>query len=183
MQKNKNIMKLHLGCGKRYIPGFVHIDLVDYSHIDYICNVADLSIFEDNSIELIYACHILEHFKKYDIENVLKEWYRVLISNGVLRLAVPDFEAIVEYYKKTKDLKILYSHIYGGQKNDLDYHYCAFDFKLLSEMLTNIGFRKIQIYDWREIVHYYIDDYSQAYLPHMDKVNGKLMSLNVEAIK
>lgn len=176
-------IKLHLGCGTRYIPGFVHIDLADYPHIDYRHNVSDLSMFEDNSIELIYGCHILEHFKRYDIENVLKEWYRILLPNGVLRLAVPDFEAIVEYYKETKDLKILYSHIYGGQKNSLDYHYCCFDFKLLSEMLTNIGFRKIQRYDWGETEHCYIDDYSQAYLPHMDKINGMLMSLNIEAIK
>jgi predicted SAM-dependent methyltransferase len=28
-------IKLHLGCGKRYIPGFIHIDLADYPHIDY----------------------------------------------------------------------------------------------------------------------------------------------------
>lgn len=176
-------MKLHLGCGKRYIPGFVHVDLIDYPHIDYRCDVIELSMFENNSIELIYACHILEHFKRFDIENVLKEWYRVLIPNGILRFAVPDFEAIVEYYKETKDLKILYSHIYGGQKNSLDYHYCAFDFKLLSEILTNIGFRKAQKYDWRKTEHCHIDDHSQTYLPHMDKIGGKLMSLNVEAIK
>ena len=31
--------------------------------------------------------------------------------------------------------------------------------------------------------HSDIDDYSQAYIPHMDKDNGTLMSLNVEAIK
>ena len=29
----------------------------------------------------------------------------------------------------------------------------------------------------------YIDDYSQSYYPHMDKEDGKLMSLNVEAVK
>jgi hypothetical protein len=28
-----------------------------------------------------------------------------------------------------------------------------------------------------------MDDYSQSYLPHMDKENGTLMSLNLEAVK
>jgi len=28
-----------------------------------------------------------------------------------------------------------------------------------------------------------IDDHSKAYFPHMDKENGKLLSLNIEAIK
>ena len=26
--------KLHLGCGKVYIPGFIHVDLMDFDHID-----------------------------------------------------------------------------------------------------------------------------------------------------
>ena len=42
-------IKLHLGRGKRYIPGFVHIDLDDYPHIDYRSEISDLSMFEDNS--------------------------------------------------------------------------------------------------------------------------------------
>lgn len=29
-------MKIHLGCGKRYIPGFYHVDVVDYPHIDLL---------------------------------------------------------------------------------------------------------------------------------------------------
>lgn len=28
-------MKLHLGCNKRFIPGFVHVDLADYAHINH----------------------------------------------------------------------------------------------------------------------------------------------------
>ena len=28
-------MKLHLGCGNRYLSGYAHIDLADYPHIDY----------------------------------------------------------------------------------------------------------------------------------------------------
>jgi len=47
----------------------------------------------------------------------------------------------------------------------------------------DVGFKEVVRYDWRKTEHFYVDDYSQAYLPHMDKTNGKLMSLNVEAIK
>ena len=38
-------------------------------------------------------------------------------------------------------------------------------------------------YDWRETEHSEFDDHSQAYIPHMDKDNGTLISLNVECIK
>ena len=75
---NTKEVKLHLGSGKRYIPGFVHIDLVGYPHIDHRSDVSDLSMFEGNSADLIYACHVLEHFKRYEIERVLRVRMRPL---------------------------------------------------------------------------------------------------------
>ena len=42
-------MKLHLGCGERYLEGYIHIDLGDFDHIDYQIPVDDLSVFEPNS--------------------------------------------------------------------------------------------------------------------------------------
>ena len=47
----------------------------------------------------------------------------------------------------------------------------------------NVGFKDIKRYDWRETEHAEFDDHSQAYLPHMDKENGTLISLNVECTK
>ena len=38
-------------------------------------------------------------------------------------------------------------------------------------------------YDWPDTVHNDFDDYSQACLPHMDNEAGRLISLNVEAVK
>lgn len=56
-------MKLHIGCGNKYLPGFTHIDIEKHEHVDYIMSADDLSKFEDNSIDEIYACHILEHIR------------------------------------------------------------------------------------------------------------------------
>jgi hypothetical protein len=36
---------------------------------------------------------------------------------------------------------------------------------------------------WRETEHAHVDDFSQAYIPHMDKENGILISLNIECDK
>ncbi|GAI73713.1 unnamed protein product, partial [marine sediment metagenome] len=44
------------------------------------------------------------------------------------------------------------------------------------------GFINIKKYDWWSVEHSEIDDFSKAYLPHMDK-KGVLVSLNVEAKK
>lgn len=80
-------MRLHLGCGDKYLEldngvKYKHVDIREGNHIDYIANVNDLSMFQDNSIEEIYACHLLEHIKRSEVLDVLKEWYRVLTPGG-----------------------------------------------------------------------------------------------------
>ena len=178
-------MKLHLGCGKRYIKGFVHIDLREMDHIDYCSPVENLDFLDDESVELIYASHVLEHFGRDEYEKVLDEWYRVLKPEGVLRVAVPNFDAVVQFYtEKSDDMNLILGQLVGGQKNgEFDFHNMVFSEKSLTESLLNTGFSKVLPYDWRDTEHADVDDFSQSYLPHMDKENGFLLSLNLEAFK
>jgi hypothetical protein len=73
--------------------------------------------------------------------------------------------------------------ISGGQRTSYDYHKMIFDEDFLRRELLAVGFREVRRWDWRNTEHNGIDDYSQAYLPHLEKEKGKLMSLNLEAIK
>lgn len=176
-------MKLHLGCGKRYIPGFVHIDVVDYPHVDHVSSIDNLSFIADDSVDLIYNCHVLEHFKRRDVGRVLQEWFRVLKPGGVLRTSVPDFEKICEVYQRFHRLDLVIGPLFGRQDYLYNIHYNVFDFPTLASHLEEVGFTNVRRYDWRETEHAHIDDFSQAYVPHMDKDNGILISLNVECIK
>jgi predicted SAM-dependent methyltransferase len=176
-------MKLHLGCGKKHIPGFVHVDIEDHPHIDFRVPVDLLDFAPDNSVELIYASHVLEHFGRHELDKVLREWFRVLKTGGILRIAVPDFEAVAHRYRETGELAELIGLVCGGQRNQYDFHKMVFDEKLLRQRLLDAGFRSVARYDWRATDHAGFDDYSQAYLPHMDKERGRLMSLNLEAMK
>jgi len=178
-------MKLHLGCGPRYIPGFIHVDAQAAPHVDIVGPVEKLPM-QDNSVSLIYASHILEHFGRNEYKSVLKEWFRVLEPGGILRLAVPDFSACAEIYYENglaDGLSGLVGLIIGGQRNEHDFHKMIFDEEFLSRELLAIGFREVRRWDWRTTEHVEVDDYSQAYLPHLDKDTGKLMSLNIEAVK
>lgn len=176
-------MKLHLGCGKRFIPGFVHIDAVNFDHIDHVASIDNLSFFQDNSVDLIYTCHVLEHFKRRDINKVLTEWKRVLKPNGTLRVSVPDFKALCNVYTKTTNLDLLIGPLFGRQDYLYNIHYNVFDVHSLSRDLLAAGFCDVREYDWRKTEHANVDDFSQAYIPHMDKENGTLISLNVECTK
>ena len=54
---------------------------------------------------------------------------------------------------------------------------------ILKTLLLECGFSKVNFYNWKNTEHSNFDDHSQAYIPHMDKENGTLISLNVEATK
>jgi len=176
-------MKLHLGCGSRYIPGFTHVDIHPADHIDLVCGVDRLPAIADGAAELVYACHVLEHFHRRDTRRVLQEWYRVLKWGGTLRIAVPDLPALFELYIHDKvELSSVIGPLYGRQDDLYNVHYTGFDFKTIWNDLDSVGFRDVRKYDWRTTEHADVDDYSRSYYPHMD-FNGKLLSLNVEAKK
>ena len=159
------------------------MDLAEFGHIDYLSSVDQLGFAPDGSVDLLYASHVLEHFGRHEILKVLREWYRVLRFEGVLRVAVPDFGAVAQRYVRSNQIEELVGLVCGGQRDARDYHKMIFDERSLSGLLRDIGFRSVHRYDWRSTEHVGVDDYSQAYLPHMDKVCGQLMSLNLEAIK
>lgn len=73
--------------------------------------------------------------------------------------------------------------IIGGQRNEHDFHKMNFDEAFLRRELLDVCFKEVRCWDWRTTEHSGIDDYSQAHIPHLDKERGKLMSLNIEAIK
>lgn len=176
-------MKLHIGCGQKYIAGYKHMDVLESEHIDFVCDARQLKMITDDSVSEIYACHILEHVERKDLVNVLKEWHRVLNNDGIIRIAVPDFEAVVNEYIINKDLNLYQGLIYGGQTYEYNFHYVAFDFAMLKKILEDSGFRNVTRYDWQDFLPADYDDYSRAYIPHMDFENGRLMSLNVMAYK
>ena len=140
----------------------------------------------DASVNLIYASHVLEHFGRNEYKAVLKEWFRVLKPDGVLRLAVPDFAACAAIYYESglvDGLSGLVGLLVGGQRDGNDYHKMIFDETFLRLDLLQTGFKAVRRWDWRTTEHAGIDDYSQAYIPHLSKQNGRLMSLNLEAVK
>jgi predicted SAM-dependent methyltransferase len=176
-------LRLHLGCGARYLPGWVHVDAQHFEHIDHQASIDNLSMFADNSVDEIYACHVLEHIPRTKILSTLAEWNRVMKPNAKVRIAVPDWDAVVTHcHTHPERLPEVMGLVTGGQRDDLDHHTFMFNFKLLSDMLEWCGFVKMCRYPWKSFLPAGYDDYSRCYLPHMDE-KGRLMSLNMAARK
>lgn len=180
--------KLHLGCGERFLKGYIHIDINDFPHIDYLSKIDDLSMFQNESVDLIYASHCFEYFDRFEANNVLEEWNRVLKINGTLRLSVPNFESLILIYNKYKNLDNILGPLFGKWQvnNEVTiYHKTVYDLPSLSKILKNNGFGEFKLWDWREVFNNQIeyDDHSQAYFPHMNKDSGIQVSLNLECKK
>ena len=176
-------MKLHIGCGKVILPDWTNLDILPHRGVDVVDDVRYLSKIADSSCDIIYACHVLEHISRINIDNTLKLWYTKLKPNGILRIAVPNFEKIVSWYLRTGNLEEVLGLLIGGHDDEWDRHGMIFDSNLLKLKLSLAGFRSSSEWDWKETEHCLYDDFSQAYLPHMKKTTGTLMSLNIEAIK
>lgn len=184
------MVRLNLGCWKRdFGPDWVHIDQCDLPHIQYH-DVTKLP-FEDDSVDLIYASHLIAYFDREEIVPVLEEWKRVLKPGGVLRLATPDFYKVCMMYYDDPDksgrypLEFFLGMLYGKMQFESKtiYHKTTYDYTTLGGLLRNLGFKDVKRYNWRETEHAQFDDHSQSHLPHMAKENGTLMSLNVQCKK
>lgn len=177
-------MRLNLGCFNKKMYGFTNVDIREEVKPDLVDDVFKLNKVDKNSVDLIYCSHVLEHATRAGSIEALSRWHEVLKPGGTLRLSVPDLEATFAAYFYHKDLRLLQNMLYGSQKHPYDFHYTGWDFTTLKEDLESVGFIDVRLWDWKTTPpHNYVDDYSQAYIPHMSKLNGKLMSLNVEANK
>jgi len=86
-------MRIHLGSGDKYWPGFVNVDMIGG---DVQSDVRKL-IFEDNSADEIHAIHLFEHLHRMDADSALKEWKRALKPGGKLALELPCLDKVAAH--------------------------------------------------------------------------------------
>lgn len=81
-------MKLNIGCGSDIREDYINIDRAKNPGVDVVFDLEELPYpFEDNSVDEIYASHILEHFQ--DPIAIIHELHRILKVGGQLRIKVP----------------------------------------------------------------------------------------------
>lgn len=82
--------RLEIGPGDYPLKGFESLNVVGGRWIDYVSDAAGDLPFDDDTFELIYASHVLEHLPWYQSGDVLREWLRVLAPGGTLEVWVPN---------------------------------------------------------------------------------------------
>lgn len=137
-------MRLHLGSGDRYWPGFQNVDKFNTS-ADILCDVTKLSV-EDNSAEEIHAIHLLEHLHRMTVEPTLFEWFRALKPGGRLIMEMPCLDKIIELLvKKEKNIRLTLLGLYGDPRDQRPgmEHKWGWCYEELEDQLKQVGFTQI----------------------------------------
>lgn len=89
--------RLNVGCGKVHFDGWVNLDEnTDLDTVDLVWDLRRGLPVEDQSCELIYCEHLLEHLTAEQGLRFLSECRRALTADGVLRVAMPSLDFILE---------------------------------------------------------------------------------------
>lgn len=98
---------LNLGCGEIYHSDWINIDYTSNSQSVLEYDLTKGIPKEDQSVDVVYHSHVLEHFTKDQAEKFLFECHRVLKPNGVIRIVVPDLQySVKEYVLAYNNLKL-----------------------------------------------------------------------------
>lgn len=88
--------KLHLGCGTLRFNGWINVDRVRLPSVDLCWDLRRGVPGEANSASFIYCEHFLEHLAVDDGVHFLEDCRRVLMPGGVLRIAMPSLDFLLE---------------------------------------------------------------------------------------
>jgi len=88
---------LNPGCGSHYHPAWINLDVRAGRGVQAHDLYQPLP-FKDNLFDAVYHSHLLEHLSKRYAPLFMQECYRVLKPGGIVRVAVPDLEAIAHNY-------------------------------------------------------------------------------------
>jgi glycosyltransferase involved in cell wall biosynthesis/predicted SAM-dependent methyltransferase len=121
--KYPEITKLNIGSFTVMIHDWLNLDILDMkpfadqnSFIFKQCDVTKGLPFDSSSINLISSSHLLEHISRADGFKFLQECFRVMKSNGVIRIAIPDAYRISYGYSGAPDsFKEIYKENVGVQ--------------------------------------------------------------------
>ncbi len=169
--------KLHIG-GTVRAAGWKVLNVQPGEHVDFLGDLRDLSGFADNSFDLVYGSHVLEHFGYLDdLPRVLASLHRIIRPGGRLLASVPDLDVLCRLFVDESLTLSNRFHVmrmmFGGQADPYDFHYVGLNMGILGHFLTVAGFSEVYRVPSFDI----FEDNSGI------MIGDWLISLNVVAIK
>jgi hypothetical protein len=157
-------LRLNIGCGHKPAPEYLNVDRRSLPGVDIVAEAAALP-FEPGSLQEIYAAHLLEHFTQAQLPKLLSYWRDLLAPEGMLKVVVPDAEAMIAaYIQGHMPFHDLREVTFGAQDYDDDFHQTMFTPGTLSQLLALSGFSRVTALA-------------------VNRVNGKCREMEFKAVK
>lgn len=141
------MLKLNYGCGEKYLEDFINIDQEESVKCDLIHDLTKHPFnYEDNSVDVIYMIHSLEHIEIKFWDRIFSEFHRVLKPNGELLLGYPEFEICAfNFLNNVRGIKDFWRNtLYGCQRYPGDYHVVPMESKELERIVSSYSFIDIK---------------------------------------
>jgi hypothetical protein len=143
-------MKLHLGCGQRYLDGYVNIDYPPSEHTvqrgsvaDHYADLLDLS-YPESSIEEVRLHHVFEHFARHTACALIASWQSWLKDGGVIRIEVPDLVltglAAINPLASSRRRGVAERHLFGSHEAHWASHKEGYTARRLRQLVEAFGF-------------------------------------------
>jgi predicted SAM-dependent methyltransferase len=150
MVPGEHVLKLHLGCGGKYLKGYVNIDYPSEKHTIQKALVVDINAditllhYPQNSVDEIRLHHVFEHFARPVACALLAGWYTWLRPGGTLIIEVPDFSrmawTMLSPFSSFKRKAEAERHIFGSQEAEWGIHYEGYTPETLTFFLERYGY-------------------------------------------
>lgn len=150
-------LRLNLGCGDKILPGYVNVDVVESRagmRPDVICDLHDLAPFADASADEVLSVHVVEHFWRWEVADVLREWVRVLRPGGRMVVECPNIlsacrtflESPAEYAREDQSGQRTMWVFYGDPKwkDPLMIHRWGYTPESLQALLAEAGLKDVR---------------------------------------
>jgi hypothetical protein len=146
-------LRLNIGSGKYSLDGYVNIDAAVSPNAprapDIVCDVKKIPLPDACAIEVM-GIHIFEHLYRWECDEAIREWWRLMRPAGVLILEMPDLLKFCANILEGRNDRGRYPDqlgmwaMYGDPKtkDPLMCHRWGWTFKTLSEFLWLHGFKK-----------------------------------------
>ena len=116
-------LNLNVGCGAYEIDGFTSLDYwtehyyggKPFNRVSYDMRNDNLP-FDNETVDVIYCSHVIEHIETDFVENYFSESWRVLKKSGVLRISCPD--SLFLYQQLTRHPEYFNWHKYYSLPQD-----------------------------------------------------------------
>lgn len=124
-----------------------NVDIRKLDNVDIVANIEEgLPTIQDNYTDGLYMSYMIEHVSWRKISNFLTECYRILKPNGTLFIITANLlEQAKVLVNKEKWEENDICMIFGDQDYPDNTHKCGFSPNYIKQILTNMGFRNVEI--------------------------------------